>query len=96
MAYQGVYRRHETHVVVKDYKIATETYVKVGQKLAVGDLPIHQMRALFRRKIIGKEGSPWVDEMLAREKPVKSVEKDDPKVEKKPRKPRKKMDRGIG
>jgi hypothetical protein len=97
MAYQGVYKRHETHVVVKAFKITSENTLNVGEELDVGSLPVYQMRSLFRRKIIGKKDSPWANEMLEKAMSAKKVvKKDEDKVEKKPKKPRKKADKGIG
>ncbi len=97
MAYQGVYKRHETHVVVKAFKISSEYSLDAGQELDVGSLPVYQMRSLFRRKVIGKKDSPWVNQLLEKSTPVKeAATKEESKVEKKPKKPRKKADKGIG
>ncbi len=97
MSWQGVFQPRDTHVVVRQHNLTSESSFDVGHELKPGDLPVFHMRSLFWRKVIGKKDSPWVNEMLEKAMPVKkAAKKDDPKVEKKPRKPRKKVDKGIG
>lgn len=66
MAFQGLFRRHNTFVVVKPVHLnATET-LEVGTVISMdkGNVKWFQLRLWFRRRRIGVQDSDWVNQIL--------------------------------
>lgn len=64
-SFQGLFIRGDTHVVVKFVRITTKDRLSPGDVIKPGDYGTHYRRSLFRRRAIGKQGSPWVEDVLS-------------------------------
>jgi len=66
MAFQGIFRKHETYVVVKTIILSSKSRLEIGTVIDPKKHHVRpfQMRILFRKRRLGIEGSDWANEML--------------------------------
>lgn len=66
MAFQGMFRRHNTFVVVKPVRLNAKETLEVGTVINMdkGNVKWFQLRLWFRRRRIGTKGSDWVNQIL--------------------------------
>ena len=62
--FQGIFRRHDTYVVVRPIKVGADKTLAPGSEISRKDFRVHRLQHWHRRRMIGAKGSPWVDEML--------------------------------
>jgi hypothetical protein len=66
MAFQGLFRRHNTFVVVKQIRLNAKETLEVGTviDMKVDNVKWFQLRLWFRRRKIGTQDSDWVNQIL--------------------------------
>ena len=66
MAFQGLFRRHNTFVVVKPVRLSAKETLEVGTVIDMkrGNVKWFQLRLWFRRRRIGTQDSNWVNQIL--------------------------------
>lgn len=79
MVLQGIFRRNATFVVVRHLRLTGKTVLKVGTEVPSDEYPLKQyhLRSLFLRRLIGIQGSPWADSMLAGHNPTSVMKEED-------------------
>ena len=66
MAFQGLFRRHNTFVVVKEIRLNAKETLEVGTVIDMekDNVKWFQLRLWFRRRKIGTQGSNWANQIL--------------------------------
>ena len=66
MAFQGLFKRHSTFVVVKPIHLNANETLEVGTVIDMkkGNIKWFQLRLWFRRRRIGTKDSEWVNQIL--------------------------------
>ena len=64
--FQGIFRRHETYVVVKRTRIGPGEYLEPGTEVTRDDFREYILRYWHKGRRIGLKGTLWVDAMLDR------------------------------
>ncbi len=65
MAFQGIFRRKGTYVVVRPVRLSSDTLLEPGTVLeGKNTLRLFQLQNLFKRRRIGIKDSAWANAML--------------------------------
>ncbi len=65
MAFQGIFRRKGTYVVVRPVRLSSNTLLEPGTVLeGKNTLRLFQLQNLFKRRRIGLKDSAWTNAML--------------------------------
>ncbi len=74
MAFQPIFLRNDTFVVVVPIKLTSEIIIPAGEEITLRDYPTHRLVCWHRKRWIAKSGCEWANDRLAayKEKSEKS------------------------